>query len=847
MKKTCLIKCLVPLTFFFLFEPPSAGSTAYPVRMKEKHFAEVMENPFVAPVPSADEDFVIGRSRGWDDPAIPPYNLYGYVITCPEYDGPKTKVVLTDGNHYEVQGSWSFHGMIDFLLGDDPRADELRRNAEFYVYPLVNPDGRKMSDTHSVRTLFGTSMRVASPEVAASGWQNHNRVWNTAGLFATIDALAPAMRFDTAGYAEYLFDFHSNGTTTYSPGFLFDSAYLRAFSEVEPEIGPSRFEIQGTTQMWSMRDDALGAPHAFTLEHCGRFDRARYMEIGRSYAIALHKVLTRNDFSGGSGRKDDPYIIENIFQLQEIRHHLNRHFALGADIDASDTGTWNRKNNYSGLEIGKAGAGTSFRLPHRPVTADSFALYVAGKKQTAGFKADFDRGIIKFENTPSAVYGLPREAENAPVSVDYTTVNDHFRGFEPIMGFMGSLDGRGRVVSGLYINRPDEHYVGVFGSTTSGSKIRNMGLSDVSITGMGRVGALAGNSYSVIEGVFATGELSGEYRVGGLTGVNFTGVIENSYSSVAVRGPGTQKGGIAGLQYRSVLRNSYAAGPVEGDASTGGLMGAANVGEGFEASNSFWDIEATGLIASAGARAGVMVEGRPSRELFAALTFKDAGWDISREEDYSGETWKIRKGEGYPWLAWEDETEDFFAPGWETGGSRPLSSPAKPESGTDPESLLDAAARGDTASLATFLEEGSEIDERNYSGNSPLHLAVERCLYPGVLRPMGGFPETVRFLLEHGAEVNAANARGWTPLHYAARYGSLDTTLLLIGSGADVNALNSCGDTPLHLASAYGYLGITEALLAAGADRDLAGKMGLTPLDWASRMGYCELEGCLSE
>lgn len=42
-------------------------------------------------------------------------------------------------------------------------------------------------------------------------------------------------------------------------------------------------------------------------------------------------------FAGGSGTREDPYLIETADQLNAIRYGLDRHYKLIADIDLS---TW---------------------------------------------------------------------------------------------------------------------------------------------------------------------------------------------------------------------------------------------------------------------------------------------------------------------------------------------------------------------------------------------------------------------------------------------------------------------------------------------------------------------------
>lgn len=45
-------------------------------------------------------------------------------------------------------------------------------------------------------------------------------------------------------------------------------------------------------------------------------------------------------FSGGAGTQSDPYIIEDIDELQDIWYKSSAHYALGNDIDASETRDW---------------------------------------------------------------------------------------------------------------------------------------------------------------------------------------------------------------------------------------------------------------------------------------------------------------------------------------------------------------------------------------------------------------------------------------------------------------------------------------------------------------------------
>ena len=128
----------------------------YTVEMTQAHTELVRMSYYVSATLSGDgqlslnpgnpaADLVVGVSAGNVGGVldVPQHNIYGYQITDPCGVVFRTKVVLMTGNHNtETTGNWAFEGLVNFLLGFEPEADWLRRHVEFYVYPMVNPDGR---------------------------------------------------------------------------------------------------------------------------------------------------------------------------------------------------------------------------------------------------------------------------------------------------------------------------------------------------------------------------------------------------------------------------------------------------------------------------------------------------------------------------------------------------------------------------------------------------------------------------------------------------------------------------------------------------------------------------------
>ena len=66
--------------------------------------------------------------------------------------------------------------------------------------------------------------------------------------------------------------------------------------------------------------------------------------------------------------------------------------------------------------------------------------------------------------------------------------------------------------------------------------------------------------------------------------------------------------------------------------------------------------------------------------------------------------------------------------------------------------------------------------------------------------------KTVKKLLKQGSNINQPDKDGNTPLHTAVRYGQETVTEYLINNGADVKKATPDGHTPLHLAASLGRL-----------------------------------------
>lgn len=145
--------------------------------------------------------------------------------------------------------------------------------------------------------------------------------------------------------------------------------------------------------------------------------------------------------------------------------------------------------------------------------------------------------------------------------------------------FGGIYDGQGHVVSNIFINRPAESCVGLFGTVTDGV-VKNLGVTNLSVNAKLQSGGLVGYLYgaSTLENCYTTGTITTiEGTVGGLLGMNDgNNIIRQCYSECNVTGQ-TYVAGLfgQGISDGAEVSNCYATGAITstGDnALTAGLI-----------------------------------------------------------------------------------------------------------------------------------------------------------------------------------------------------------------------------------------------------------------------------------
>jgi ankyrin repeat protein len=175
-------------------------------------------------------------------------------------------------------------------------------------------------------------------------------------------------------------------------------------------------------------------------------------------------------------------------------------------------------------------------------------------------------------------------------------------------------------------------------------------------------------------------------------------------------------------------------------------------------------------------------------------------------------------------------------------------------------SLHLAASAGLTGAVTRLLKGGSEIDEKDQSGSTPLyyaslngHLDILRSLldkgadvdaqggnYGNALyaASVGGHEQVVKTLLDKGAEVNAQGGQYGNALQAASEGGHEQIVKTLLDKGAEVNAQGGRYGNALQAASLRGHEQIVKTLLDKGAEVNAQGGQYGNALQAASDGGH---------
>jgi hypothetical protein len=368
-----------------------AYALPYTYARSTSHTQTVLASPWAEPTASGNSSGVIGFApAGIDDigRSLPQLPLYAYRITNPATDSatPKRKAMFVTGQHAsETLGIYTYEGLINWLISDDPRAAALRDQAEFFGYPTLNASGRAAGLTRAMLQHPNTDSNGywRPGPVSGNDWSSPERTEqkiNGEAMLADSDA--------TPGSALDLFvDFHSsvpdyaivgtNGQGSESPysayagryrddwgyirsGFT-GNAWWQAFRALQPNIlqeisgsGPSSLTATGFA--WN---DVYGlnADMSVTFENQFAISRpiSYYHDLGKNAGLAMYEAWIRVDNPLAADFDEDGDVDDwdlKAWQMgyrtaSSAEHYLGDADGDG-DVDGRDYLAWQRQYNGSG-------------------------------------------------------------------------------------------------------------------------------------------------------------------------------------------------------------------------------------------------------------------------------------------------------------------------------------------------------------------------------------------------------------------------------------------------------------------------------------------------------------------
>ncbi|WP_431097934.1 beta strand repeat-containing protein [Polaromonas aquatica] len=285
--------------------------------------------------------------------------------------------------------------------------------------------------------------------------------------------------------------------------------------------------------------------------------------------------------SGATGTAGDVNVNDVVsWSANQLTLNAQNNININANLNASGTGKL-------ALEYGQgtgAGTGNGYNFNNGAKITLPAGNNFSTKQGSSGIPVTYtvitDLGAAA-STTGTDLQGISgnlngRYVLGADIDASSTSTWNTGSGFTPLGSsaaqFTGTLDGLGHTVTGLTINRPTAEEIGLFGRVSSSGRINNLGLVGGSVSGLSKVGALAGWLGGKIHNSYTDNTpVTGSSTVGGLVGLS-QGSITNSHAGGAVSG-GLSVGGLVGWSQEAIV-NSYATGNVTASNQwAGGLVG----------------------------------------------------------------------------------------------------------------------------------------------------------------------------------------------------------------------------------------------------------------------------------
>ncbi|MBI1203784.1 MAG: filamentous hemagglutinin N-terminal domain-containing protein, partial [Rhodopseudomonas sp.] len=361
---------------------------------------------------------------------------------------------------------------------------------------------------------------------------------------------------------------------------------------------------------------------------------------------------TPTDYSGnvtGGGTLTSYMLVNTVYDLQNIQNNLSANYALGRDIDASATSSWNSSAGFVPLGTSTTGFSGSFDGQYHIISGLTIKRATTDNVGLFGYVGGANSTIVRVGLTGVSVTG--RNHVGALVGAVYSgSVTDSFAtgvvsGSNQIGGLIGQTQGHAGIFTRLYSD------VAVIGATSSTD-----------------IGGVVGQLSNDLTQAYASGAVSGggSSGNGGLTGGGSpTATVTYGYYDTSTAGNPVNGGGtgettaqlqaalptgfdsnwaiVAGQSY-AYLKGFYASGTPQvisgyaftnsgvtgaSGATVSALVDGASVGSAIAGSNGYYNIlVASGTIASAGSTLLAYTTGTNGGAHIETATGSTSGVDI---------------------------------------------------------------------------------------------------------------------------------------------------------------------------------------------------------------------------
>ena len=339
----------------------------------------------------------------------------------------------------------------------------------------------------------------------------------------------------------------------------------------------------------------------------------------------------------GSGTAEDPYMIYDVTDLQDMEDDLDAYYELANDIDASATSGWNGGAGFDPIGTWTDPGDTEFsgELDGNGYTISDLYINRSGTRYVGLFGALDGASVANLTIKDADITGSRDVGILAGIAysdLEYVIIKE---------GEVVAVYGSNTNLGGLY------------GSGTS--TVWRCAVDGTTVDGAGAyVGGFIGQAGGAnIQECYSTGTLvpySGYQRGGFIGWIYIAATIRNCYSRMS-----TGYGGLIGYNWytSTVVDNCYSTGEVA--VGGGGLIGKKE--QGITCTDSFWDTQTSGTSTSAGGT------GKTTAQMKTQSTFTDAGWDFDTIWGIGGCV-----NDGYPYLLWwydpPDMIDDIYQVVW---------------------------------------------------------------------------------------------------------------------------------------------------------------------------------------